>query len=284
MLRLRPLWFIGGSAVVCCIGAGVFAQAPSSPAFEVASVKVNTSGENRALFGNAPGGRFNATNVPLRSLIAAAYGSPQPLPNFRIIGGPSWIDSDRFDIVAKAADNSQPGAPDNVFMMLRTLLIDRFKLVAHRETRELTLYELVLARSDKKLGPQLRPTVVDCVPARRGGPLPAPQPNGRPTCGMLGGAGRIAGGGADIDQLAAQLSRLLNSTVLDKTGLSGQYDVDLTFTPELLSAGGPPPPGVDPNGPSVFTALQEQLGLKLQSGRGPVDVLVIDHVEHPTEN
>ena len=87
-----------------------------------------------------------------------------------------------------------------------------------------------------------------------------------------------------LRQLAAQLSRLLNSTVLDKTGLSGQYDVDLTFTPELLSAGGPPPPGVDPNGPSVFTALQEQLGLKLQSGRGPVDVLVIDHVEHPTEN
>ena len=253
MLRLRSLWFVGGSAVVCCIGAGVFAQAPSSPAFEVASVKLNTSGENRALFGNAPGGRFNATNVPLRSLVAAAY-------------------------------NSQPGAPDNVFMMLRTLLIERFKLVTHRETRELTLYELVLARSDKKLGPQLRPTVVDCVPARRGGPPPAPQPNGRPSCGMLGGAGRIAGGGADIGQLAAQLSRLLNSTVLDKTGLSGQYDVDLTFTPELLSAGGPPPPGVDPDGPSVFTALQEQLGLKLQSSRGPVDVLVIDHVEHPTEN
>ena len=172
----------------------ISAQAPSSPAFEVASVRLNTSGENRALFGNAPGGRFNATNVPLRSLIAAAYGSPQPLPNFRIVGGPSWMDSDRFDIVAKAADDSQPGAPDNVFMMLRTLLIERFTLVTHRETRELMLYELVLARSDKKLGPQLRPTAVDCVPARRGGPPPASQPNGaRPAgCSVAWGVSRVA--------------------------------------------------------------------------------------------
>jgi uncharacterized protein (TIGR03435 family) len=267
----------------------------SAPAFEVASIKQNKSGDGRVLLG-FPGGRFTATNVPLRALIATAYGTPQALPNFRILGGPSWMDSDRFDIIAKVPGDIQPGVgpPTQVFLMLRTLLIERFKLMAHNESRELPLYALVLARTDGRLGSQLRKSDVDCAAlfaSRRGGAGPLPPPPGpgeRPACGMFGSPGRIAGGSINMDQLGTLLSRLVNRTVVNKTGLTGNFDVDLTFTPDQPL--GPPPPGapalppIDPNGASLFTALQEQLGLKLDSQKGPVDVVVIDSVEHPTED
>jgi uncharacterized protein (TIGR03435 family) len=279
-------------------GAGQRGASPSPEnlAFEVASVKQNKSGDGRAgLFGQ-PGGRFNATNIPLRLLIRNAY----QLQDFQLVGAPDWIASTRFDIVAKAAGEltpAPPGTPGPMQMMLRTLLADRFKLKVHRETRELPIYALLVARSDGKLGPQLRPASVDCAAlaaarGRGGPPLAPPQPGERPMCGMRIGPGVMSGGGFPLSQLAVTLSQFAQRVVVDRTGLTGNFDLDLTWTPDQIPQGppgggppgAPPPPPIDPNGPSLFTAVQEQLGLKLDSQRGPVEVLVIDSVEQPTED
>ena len=280
---------------------GLHAQAvpPSDSAtFEVATVKLNKSGDNRIGIGFAPGGRFRATNVPLRELIAAAYGESQPLAAFQITGGPKWIETDRFDVVGKAPGDPQPGPngpPPVMFAMMRNLLADRFKLTAHRETKEFPIYALVPARADGKLGPQLRPASTDCAALMaatraRGGPPPQ-APGERMPCGMRLFPGNLSGGGTSMAQLANVLARFVNRTVVDRTGLTGNYDVDLQWTPDQMPQGrGDLPPGapqlppVDPNGPSIFTAVQEQLGLKLDAARGPVQVLVIDRVERPTED
>src|SRR4051812_10100393 len=189
------------------------AQAPEAPAdtatFEVASVKANKSGDNRIGIGFAPGGRFRATNVPLREVISAAYGTPQPLAAFQITGGPKWIESDRFDIVAKAPGDPQPGPngpPAAMFAMLRNMLAERFQLRVHRETKEVPIYALVLARADGKLGPQLRPAATDCAAlmaaARgRGAPPPPPAPGERIPCGMRMFPGNLSGGSSSMAQL-----------------------------------------------------------------------------------
>jgi uncharacterized protein (TIGR03435 family) len=290
---VATLGFVVASAVI----AAQESSAPESRrAFEVASVKQNRSGSQMVLMGFPPGGRFNATNVTLKQLIASAYGTPQVLPQFRIIGGPPWIDSDRFDVTAKADTDFAPtpgGPPAPLFEMLRSLLADRFKLVVHNETRDLPVYDLVLARADGKLGSQMQKSAVDCVAlaaARRGGaPPPAPAPGERPPCGVRMSPATITGGAVTMPQLVTVLSQRVGRTVVDKTGLTGSFDIDLAWTPEQLPTGTPPPgapplPPIDPNGPSIFTALQEQLGLKLDSTKGPVDVVVIDSVEHPTED
>jgi uncharacterized protein (TIGR03435 family) len=269
------------------------------PVFEVASVKANKSGDNRIGLGFQPGGRFRATNVPLRELISAAYGTPQPLPAFQISGGPKWIESERFDIVAKAAGDPQPGPngpPPEMFLMLRSLLAERFQLVVHRESKELPIYTLVMARSDGKLGPQMHASATDCAALMsamraRGGPPAPPAPGERMPCGMRMFPGNLSGGASTTAQLTNVLARFVSRTVVDQTGLTGAFDLDLQWTPDQMPQGrGDPPPGapplpaIDPNGPSIFTAVQEQLGLKLESTKGPVDVLVIDRVEHPTED
>jgi len=285
------------------LGAQTQQDAVSDATFEVASVKPNNSGRPFIQLGAAPGGRFTATNVPLRLLIRNAY----QLQDFQVVGGPNWINSDRFDIVAKAEGNTPPtppgGPPGPMQFMMRNLLKERFKLAVHNETRELPIYALTLVRSDGKLGPQLRPPAVDCAAifARgrggRGGiavappPLPGPPSAGeRPPCGMRIGPGNLAGGSVTMAQLANTLSQFAQRVVVDRTGLTQNFDIDLTWTPDQIPQGPPggPPPGapalppIDPNGPSLFTAVQEQLGLKLESTRGPVEVLVIDHVELPT--
>ena len=280
------------------LGAQPQTAPPSGPKFEVASVKINKSGENNVRIGLQPGGRFTATNVPLRALIRFAY----QLQDFQIVGGPDWVASDRlasdrFDILAKAEGEAPPTPPGTVGpiqLMLRSLLEERFKVAVHQEKRELPIYALMLARSDKRLGPKLQASTVDCQAMvkeamARGGPPPAPpQANGRPVCGMRISNGQMMGGGFPLSQLAASLSGMVQRVVVDQTGLTGNFDLELTFTPDQMGQGTPPPgappPAVDPNGPSIFTALQEQLGLKLDSQRGPVDVLVIDRAERPTEN
>lgn len=269
-------------------GARPQAPAPGTAlAFEVASVKPNTSGDGRGMLGMQPGGRFTATNVALRMLIREAY----QLQDFQLIGGPGWIASDRFDFVANAKGDLPPtpiGTVGPGQLMIRTLLAERFKLKVRNETRELPIYELVLARSDGKLGPQLRSSAADCAAAAgrsAGAPPPAPLQRGeRPKCGMRIGQGQMAGGGLPLSQLATFLSQSLGRVVLDRTRLTGTFDLDLNWTPDQFLPGsshGTPPP-VAPNGPSIFTALLEQLGLKLVSTKGPVDVLVIDSVERPT--
>jgi uncharacterized protein (TIGR03435 family) len=306
-MRSRLLVAAGVSAIVVVSFPGIHgllrAQGPAAqagdPVFEVASVKANKSGDNRIGIGFQPGGRFRATNAPLRELISAGYGTPQPLPAFQILGGPKWIESDRFDIVAKAAGDPQPGpngAPPEMFLMLRSLLAERFQLTVHRETREVPIYTLVMARGDGKLGPQMHASATDCAAVMsamrgRGGPPAPPAPGERMPCSLRMFPGSLSGGASTIAQLANVLARFVSRTVVDQTGLAGAFDFDLHWTPDQMpQARGDPPPGapplpaIDPNGPSIFTAVQEQLGLKLESTTGPVDVLVIDRVEHPTED
>jgi uncharacterized protein (TIGR03435 family) len=269
------------------------AQAPSAePAFDVASVKVNRSGDWRKSIGPAPGGRFMATNQTLRELMPFAYGLPQVAANIRIIGGPAWIDSDRFDIVAKT--DGTP-TPQEMGAMLRTLLKDRFKLSAHNETRHLPIYTLVTTTSRAELGPRLRRSEVseaECAvrraAIRRREPVP-PQPPGKPpVCGSGRTVpGRITAVGWPMEQLGSALTAFAGRVVLERTALSGLFDFDLEWTPDQLPRqppDDPDPPRIDPNGPSLFTALHEQLGLKLESTKGPVDVLVVDRADKPTED
>jgi uncharacterized protein (TIGR03435 family) len=281
------------------------AATQAQPQFEVASIKPNKSGDGRVMLGVQPGGRFTATNVTLRLLIRNAY----QLQDFQITGGPSWLTEDHFDIVAKAEAGDgmgdpfraeQNGQPSRGQLMMRALLADRFKLVVHNETKEMPIYALILARSDGKLGPQLKPSEVDCAAQMaagrgRGRGLPPPpdprQAGGPPQCGIRIGPGNMAVGGSQMSRVADSLAIFAGRLVFDKSGLTGNYDFTLTWTPDQMAnrpPGAPPGPDgaapVDPNGPSLFTAVQEQLGLKLDSQRGPVTVLVIDRAEHPTEN
>jgi uncharacterized protein (TIGR03435 family) len=292
--------------VIVAVGASILmhGQTPpasdqKAPAFEVASVKPNTSGENRIMIGIQPGGGFRAIGAPLRELIGLAYGIPQPLTSF-MVGGPNWIDTDHFDIIAKADHDWQAnanGPPADFPPMIQTLLADRFKLTVHHDRREMPIYALVAARADGVLGVQLHISTTDCAAvtaaARARGTVPAPPPPGeRSPCGMRMFPGALAGGATSMTQLANAIGRFVGRTVVDRSGLTGVYDLDLKWTPENLpqrAAGTSPDQpitingiSIDPNGPSIFTALQEQLGLKLESTKGPVDVLVIDHVERPT--
>ena len=276
------------------------AQAPqtpdAAPAFEVASIKPNNSGDGRVMMQNQPG-RFIATNVTLRLLIRNAY----QLQDFQITGGPSWLNSDHFDIIAKVPEgvrDSGPGAPGSgpgpLQLMIRSLLAERFKLTLHNETKDSPIYALILARSDGRLGPEMKTSTVDCdgPPAGgrgRGGPMPPPappQPGDRMPCGIRIGPGNMAVGGSPLSQFATSLGMFAGRVVQDRTGLTGNYDFNLTWTPDQMPQRPPGAPDspVDANGPSLFTALQEQLGLKLDSQRGPVELVVIDRAEKPVEN
>jgi bla regulator protein blaR1 len=285
-----------GTRTESALEAQTPAAAAPDPTFVVASVKANKSGEGFIRFGLLPGGSFTAQNVPVRELIRFAYG----YQNFQVEGGPGWINADRFDVTAKAEGELPqmgPGQIGPVNLMMRALLADRFKLVARNETKEMPIYSLVLARQDRKLGPKIELSTTDCAAlfgARRGGapgpPPGPPAPGERPQCGMFMGFGNIGAGDTTLANLAQMLSVRVNRIVVDKTGLEGKYSFTLEFAPEQLPpAGGPtPPPGAPPlpafdaNAPSLFTALQEQLGLKLESARGPVEMLIIESIEQPT--
>jgi uncharacterized protein (TIGR03435 family) len=212
--------------------------------------------------------------------------------------------TDRFDIDARAnrdipmrADPNPNAPPGPLQLMLRAMLADRFKLKTHTETREAQTYELVLAREDRKLGPKLVKSDVDCAAeqaaARARGNAPAFPAAGEPMrCGMRSMIGNLSAGSIPIAQLATQLGAIVGQTVVDRTQLAGNFDVNLTFTPDRLPPRAPGTPDdqpiaingqvIDPNGPTIFTALQEQLGLKLEPVKSPVEVTVVDSVEHPT--
>ena len=288
-------------------GAALAAQAPQEPppggwAFEVASIKPNNSGDGRVMMQSQPG-RMMMTNVTLRMLIRQAY----QLQDFQISGGPGWLASDHFDLNAKMPEGFQPqpvppapgSGPGPIQLMIRALLAERFKLAVHNETKDSPIYALIVARSDGKLGPQLKKSETDCgamvVGGRGRGPMPPPgppQPGDQIPCGMRIGPGNLVMGGSPLSQFANSLGMFAGRVVLDRTGLTGSYDVNLTWTPDQVAqrppgADGPPQingVAVDPNGPSLFTAVQEQLGLKLDSQRGPVEMLIIDRAEKPVED
>jgi uncharacterized protein (TIGR03435 family) len=227
-----------------------------------------------------------------------------------LVGGPSWLDSERFDIVAKAPEGSRP---DQTPLMLRGLLADRFKLKVHGEKREVPIYALMLARSDGKLGPKLSKSTDDCekilaerraaaLAARAGGagpvPFTPPGPNEKPVCTITMRPTPVQngipllnfrGGGQPMQVLVSQISGSVNRLVVDRTGLTGLYDFELEFsmrgqvlTTQAPGTGNTPTAPID-DGPTIFDAVRE-LGLKLESERGPVDHLVIDSVERPTED
>jgi uncharacterized protein (TIGR03435 family) len=250
------------------------AQTPANAAFEVASVKPNKTGDGRAMLGLQPGGRFNATNVPLRMLLRQAFN----VQEFQLVGGPNWIGSDRYDVVAKAPEGGEFNA-DAMRPMLRSLLIERFKLAFHNESREMPIYALMKARADGRLGPNLVPAAVDCAAMRGrrgGGPPPAPpQPGQKMECGFMMGPGRMNAGGMPMSQLAQSLSPQVGRIVLDKTELTGNYDFEMTYAPEGF-AGPPPlingaPPPVEPERSNALHCAagttRTQAGLTTRSRR-----------------
>jgi uncharacterized protein (TIGR03435 family) len=273
-----------GSLRVSALGQST----PAGPTFEVASVKQNTSGDTNGMLRPSAGGRIDAVNMPLRQLIAFAYN----LPPFRLLGAPDWTSTARYDIVAKlpvdpASATSGRDPLQDVRDAVRALLIDRFRVVAHQETRELDIYALVLARAGGRPSTAVKPSTVDCaaaaLAARNGGAPPPPSASEPVFCGVRMSPGRIQVGGMPLAMFAPGLSGQVGRVVIDRTGLDGNWDFELTFTPAGVSADTPSnAASAVGDSPSIFTALQEQLGLKLESTKGPVDVTVIDRVERPT--
>jgi len=232
---------------VLLIAAASIPANAQTPAFEVASIKPNpsiteNSGENTAR------GRFTATNDSLKQLLQLAFD----VKDFQIVGGPGWLGTARYDIVATTGKPGDVGDAE-LRPLLQSLLVDRFVLRFHRETRESTVYALVVAKN----GPKLTGHTGD----------------GDSSSGTSSGSMRASK--VTMAMLASRLERQLGRTVTDHTGLTGEYDFKLTWTPDQ---------NADATGPSIFTALQEQLGLKLDSAKGPVEIIVIDSVEKPSEN
>lgn len=291
---------IGAIAVVASLLTGMFAvpssraQTPTPaadrPAFDTASVKTGDSADQHLRMNWQPGGRYTA-DIPLRPLIAAIY-----LDSFTksrlVFGGPSWVDSKRFIIEAKA-DSNPTG--DQRWLLVRTLLEDRFKLILHHQTRQLPVYALVHLKAGK-LGPQLTLHSADAKCAEAGAGKPLAQPGAGEAmpayCGGFfmnprPGDLRETGNAVTMDMFGPFLTQSVDRPILNKTGLAGTYDFSIEFSPEQ----GPGAPVGDaataPDSsaqPSIFTAIEQQLGLKLEAQMGPIDVIVIDHVEEPSPN
>jgi uncharacterized protein (TIGR03435 family) len=252
-LKLMAIAVLAGT-----VGAAAQQVQPDTDAtasFEVASVKPNKGGTTGGGPPLQPNGGYRATNVALKSVIANAY----EVRIFQIEGGPAWLTSERFDIVARGRE----GTPDRLRpAMLRRLLAERFNLVVHVETKEQQVYSLVRMRTDGRLGPGL-------TPSAQGSDF------GLPLTSLSNGVGRIAGKAVLLDTFAGVLAGQFSQMVTNRTGLSGQFDIDLRYTPSTS-------PTAAPEFPSIFTAVQEQLGLRLEPDRAPVRVLIIDSVDRPT--
>jgi bla regulator protein blaR1 len=271
------------------------AQAVEPPQFEVASIKpsgggVTNQGANLVRFQLLPGGRLIADNFSPQFLIMAAYG----LQDFQISGGPSWISYELYNIEAKAAGN--PPGKEIAGPMLQALLKDRFKLTFHYDVKELPVYILTVANKGAKLQHSKEG---GCIAISADAPPLGPLAADQTLCGFRGfeqnGLDRkLKAFGMSMTELADALSKgELRRMVIDRTGLTGNFDILMHWTLEIPAqvpiaddAGplGAPTLPAETAGPSIFTALQEQLGLKLESGKGPLKVLVIDHIERPSGN
>jgi len=269
------LLLIGASSLPSLLHAQAPAAAPTT--FDVASVRKNTSGGGGAQFQIFPGGQFRAANATVRQLVQAAYDFSYE--RFQIVGGPSWIDEDRYDVQAAPVAQSRDGiaTAQEIAVRIQALLADRFKLVSRQETREMQLYDLRVARPNA-----LRVNSGTCAPR---GPEPKATDDVRPYCGLrslpdTGGLEHLVGTGVPIPVLARRLQQLVDAIVVDQTDLVAAYDFTLDYVrPRNFAERQDATDGV-----SIFTALQEQAGLRLVSRRGPVEVMVIASVERPTEN
>jgi len=268
-LNLR---FAFGSMVLLAtaLRGAALAQTAPLPQFDVASVKANRLMEQPSNNWRRTPGRLDFHNSQLIELIKAAWGDF----SLRVEGAPDWLRTARFDVVVQFP----PDTPsDRVNLMLRALLIDRFQLAARLESREVPIYALVMNRADRASGPNLKPALPECGPDR---PTPL-----SPECGRGMGAGHAQFGSYDMATLAKFLgfSPAVGRPVVDETGLTGRYSIDLVFAPAPVAApvSGAAPLPADGDAPSIFRALQDQLGLKLDSRRGSANVLIIDRVEPP---
>ncbi len=278
---MKALMTVSVSLVCVLISPSLGAQRPTpavaggTPAFEVISIKrnVDTSPDKWGMRA-FPGGRVNIFNLSLKTFIANIYG----VRPYLVIGGPEWMGTHRFDIDAKAPADTQLSS-DVLMQMNRQTLADRFKLSMHLETREMPIYELVMAKADRTLGPNIRPSSVDCAALAREA-IAAGKPvtnNSNPDCMSKSSPGYFYVGGQCPP--IGTIADLVGRTVVDRTGLNGHFTCELTFTPDQGLGASAPPDAL-----SIFAALEEQLGFKLQSTQGPVPVMVIDHVEPPEEN
>lgn len=269
-------------------------RALASAVFEVASIKPqNPSPDGRTItmIQLPANGRLTAAGISIKSLICFAYN----LNDFQVIGGPSWVTSDRYDVEAKPDSGVEEqlqklsGEQSDLVKrhMLQSLLADRFKLTFHHETREFPIYSLVVAKGGSKLH-ESKPDDADPNASKD----PAHHPgNGVMRMTFEAGSMVMDGEGASTDALSKQLGAQMHSTVQNETGLKGNYDFTLKFAPEDARVVVPDPGSgsanaglSDNSGTSVFSALQDLLGLKLESKKGPQEVLVVDRVEKPSEN
>jgi uncharacterized protein (TIGR03435 family) len=260
LLALVALVFAATTAAV---------RGQAGPSFDVASVKVNRN-PDAPRFYQALNDRFTVGNVSLRLLIQLAYDvDPQ-----QVVGGDAWVDDTRYDIAARASTAFAP--PTEWQGMLRRLLADRFRLSVRSEARPAQVFALTLARVDGRFGDHLRRAAVACETLSEGAA------SGADACGLVaanraGATGRMAVRGLRMARLASLLRSEVGQPVRDETGLAGTYDWELMFAPRRVAT-------ADADAPSIFTALQEQLGLKLEPRLGTLDVIVIDHAERPVED
>ena len=261
--------------------------AHAQSAFEAASAKEHVAPGDGSFVGRQPGRGFSAQNASLREIIEYAFD----IQSFQLAGSLTPVEAARWDITATLGAAAAQSGPDAIVPAVRALLADRFALATHRETRTMPVYALRTARADGTPGSDLKKSALDCqalmAAARRGGGPPPPEAR---QCGFRGRVGSLQSNGMPLFELALALSGRVGRAIVDQTGLIGPWDLALTYAPDsaqipagTLAPGAPAPAGT-PDAPSLFTALQEQLGLRLVSTTAPVDMLVIDRVSRPTVN
>jgi uncharacterized protein (TIGR03435 family) len=274
--------------LIAILSGSVVAQIERRPAFDVAAIKRASPDERGGGYRFEPSGRTIVSNFTLKNLIMVAWH----IQDFQIAGGAGWLDSERYDVQAKAEGN--PGEGESR-AMLQSLMADRFHLAQHREAREMPIYVLALENRSGRLGAGLVTAKGgNCTPPV--GEFPPPLEKGAPPyCGFKqrlrsqdksAPLMQLQGSGVTLEMLARILGTILDRHIANETGISGNFDVNLEYAPDnnLLTHTLPETQPPDAAAPSLFTALREQLGLKLIPSKGPVEVLVIDHAERPSEN
>jgi uncharacterized protein (TIGR03435 family) len=288
------------SAILGLLPAVLLAQTEARPSFDVVSIKPNRTNQGIPLVVFQPGGRMIAANVNIRQVILVAYS----IDTLQLVDAPDWTTSERFAIEARTGDSTPTST---IRLMLRSMLAERFNLVAHTERRDLPIVAMTMARPDKRPGPKLVPSGPECRRIRppEGIPIPPPPPppppgaaNAAPIriiletdeplrrrCGAMVTPGWMSAGNITMQEFTRPLSQVLRRPVINETGLEGEFDLDVIFSPEGLGGAlvGPPPASVS-DAPSLETALRDDLGIRLESRRGSVEVLVVEKIERPTEN